>query len=64
MYIQKNSLPNFTNELKKNNKFSFLDVSIDTNNDHHNNNNFISSTLKKPLIITPLPSTLKVNAPI
>ena len=58
--FQKNSVLNFTHELNKNNKFSFLDVPIDTNN----NNNFSTSTYKKiPLIITPVPSTLKVNAP-
>ena len=34
----------FTHELNKNNKISFLDVLIDTNN----NNNFTTSTDKKP----------------
>ena len=56
----KNSVLNFSHELNKNNKISFLDVLIDTNN---NNNNFTTSTYKKPLIITPVPTTLKVNAP-
>ena len=36
---KKNSV-NFTHELKKNNKISFLDVLIDANN----NNNFTTST--------------------
>ena len=40
----KNSVLNFTHELNKNNKISFLDVLIDTNN----NNNFTTSTYKKP----------------
>ena len=57
--FQKNSVLNFTHELNKNNKISFLDVLIDTNN----NNNFTTSTYKNPLVITPVPSTLKVNAP-
>ena len=35
---------NFTHELNKNNKISFLDVLIDTNN----NNNFTNFTYKKP----------------
>ena len=56
---KKNSVVNFIHELNKNNKISFLDVLIDTNN----NNNFTTSTYKNPLIITPVPSTLKVNAP-
>ena len=51
---------NFTHELNKNNKISFLDILID--NDNYNN--FTTSTYKKkPLIITPVPSTLKVNVP-
>ena len=57
--FQKNSVLNFTHELNKNNKISFLDVLIDTNN----NNNFHTSTYKTPLVITPVPSTLKVNSP-
>ena len=53
---KQNSVLYFTHELNKNNKISFLDVPIDTNN----NNNFTTSTYKKnPLIIT----TLKANAP-
>ena len=56
----KNSTLNFTHEVNKNNKISFLGILIDTNN----NNNFTTFTYKKkPLIITPVPSTLKVNAP-
>ena len=39
-----NSVLNFTHELNKNNKISFLDVLIDANN----NNNFTTSTYKKP----------------
>ena len=35
---------NFTHELNKNNKISFLQVLIDTNN----SNNFTTSTYKKP----------------
>ena len=35
------------------------DVLIDTNN----NNKFTTSTYKNPQRITPVPSTLKVNAP-
>ena len=58
--LQKNLALTFTRELNKNNKISFLDVLIDTNN---NNNNFTTSTYKNPLIRTPVPSTLKVNAP-
>ena len=58
--FQKNSVLNFTHELNKINKISFLDVLIDTNN---NNNNFTISTYKNTLKITPVPSTLKVNAP-
>ena len=58
--FQKNSVLNFTPELNKNNKISFLDVLIDTNNDNYN---LTPSTYKKPLITTPVPSTLKVNAP-
>ena len=51
----------FTHELNKNNYISFLDVLIDTNN---YNNNFTTSTYKKKTpITTPVPSTLKVNAP-
>ena len=42
--FQNNSVLNFTHELNKNNKISFLDVFIDTNN----NNNFTTSTYKKP----------------
>ena len=42
--FQNNSVLNFTHELSKNNKISFLDVLIDTNN----NNNFTTSTYKKP----------------
>ena len=42
--FQNNSVLNFTHELNKNNKISFLDVLIDTNN----NNNFTTSTYKKP----------------
>ena len=41
---KKNSVLNFTHELNENNKISFLDVLIDTNN----NNNFTASTYKKP----------------
>ena len=41
---KKNSVFNFTHELNKNNKISFLDVLIDTNQ----NNNFTTSTYKKP----------------
>ena len=41
----KNSVLNFTHELSKNNKISFLDVLIDINN----NNNFTTSTYKKTL---------------
>ena len=41
--FQKNSVLNFTHELNKSNKISFLDVFIDTNN-----NNFTTSTYKKP----------------
>ena len=40
---KKHSVLNFTHELNKNNKISFLDVLIDTNN-----NNFTTSTYKKP----------------
>ena len=42
--FQNNSVLNFTHELNKNNKISFLDVLIDANN----NNNFTTSTYKKP----------------
>ena len=42
--ILQNSVLNFTHELNKINKISFLDVLIDTNN----NNNFTTSTYKKP----------------
>ena len=42
--FQKNSVFNFTHELNKNNKISFLDVLIATNN----YNNFTTSTNKKP----------------
>ena len=38
--FQKNSVLNFTHELNKNNKISYLDVLIDTKN---NTNNFTSS---------------------
>ena len=41
--FKKNSVLNFTHELNKNNKISFLDVLIDSNN-----NNFTTSTYKKP----------------
>ena len=41
--FQNNSVLNFTHELNKNNKISFLDVLIDTNY----NNNFTTSTYKK-----------------
>ena len=41
--FQKNSVLNFTHELNKNNKISFLDVLIDTNN-----NNFTTFTYKTP----------------
>ena len=41
--FQKNSVFNYTDELNKNNKISFLDVLIDTNN-----NNFTTSTYKNP----------------
>ena len=58
--FQKNSVLNFTHELNKNNKISFLDALIDTNN---NNNNFTASTYENPLITIRVPSTLKVNAP-
>ena len=57
--FQNNSVLNFTHEINKNNKISFLDVLIDANN----NNNFTTSTYKNPLVTTPVPSTLKVNAP-
>ena len=57
--FQKNSVLNFTHELNKIDKI--LDVHIDANN--NNNNNFTTSTYKNPLIITPVPSTLKVKAP-
>ena len=40
----KRSVLNFTHELNKNNKISFLDVLIDTNN----NNHFTTYTYKKP----------------
>ena len=53
--FQNNSVLNLTHELNKNNKISFSDVLIDTNN----KNNFTTSTYKKPLIITLVPSTLK-----
>ena len=42
--FQNNSVLNFTHELNKYNKISFLEVLIDTNN----NNNFTTSTYKKP----------------
>ena len=42
--FQNNSVLNFTHELNKNNKISFLYVLIDTNN----KNNFTTSTYKKP----------------
>ena len=41
--FQKYSVLNFTHELNKNNKISFLVIFIDTNN----NNNFTTSTYKK-----------------
>ena len=56
--FQNNSVLNFTHELNKNNEISFLDVLIGTNN----NNNFTTSSYKKSLIITPVPSTLEVDA--
>ena len=43
--FQKNPILNFTHELTKNNKISFLDVLIDINN---NNNKFTTSTYQKP----------------
>ena len=43
--IQKNSVLNFTLELNKNNKISFLDVLIETN---YSNNSFTTFTYKKP----------------
>ena len=56
-----NETHNFTHKLDKNNKISFLDVLIDTT---ANNNNFTPSLYKKtPLITTPIPLTLKMNAP-
>ena len=42
--FQNISVLTFTHELNKNNKISFLDVLIDTNN----NNNFTTSTYKNP----------------
>ena len=48
----------FTHELNKNHKVSFLGVLIDTKN-----NKFTTLVTKNPVIITPVPSTLKVNAP-
>ena len=57
--FQNNSVLNFTYELNKNNKISFLDVLIDTNN----NNNFTTSTYKKPSSNNSCTLTLKVNAP-
>ena len=42
--LKKNLVLNFTHELNKTNKISFLDVFIDTNN----NNNFTTSTYKNP----------------
>ena len=56
--FQKNSGLNFTHELNKNNKISFFDILIDTNN-----NKSLPLLTKNPLVITPVPSTLKVNAP-
>ena len=60
--FQKNSVLNFTHELNKNNKISFLDVFIDTNNNNNFTTNNNSSTLnfkseypfryKKKLLIT------------
>ena len=44
---KKKSVLNLTHELNKNNKFSFSNVLIGTNN----NNNFPTSTYKKTLII-------------
>ena len=69
--FQKNSVLNFTHELNQNNTISFLDVLIDTNN------KFIYIFLiyflyimtslppltKNLLVITSVPSNLKVNAP-
>ena len=49
--FQKYSVLNFTHELNKSNKISFLRVLIDTDN----NNNFSTSTYKNPLVITPVP---------
>ena len=43
--LQKSSSLNFTHELNKNNKFSFLDVLIET---EYNNNCFTTSTYKTP----------------
>ena len=73
--FQKNSVLNFTHELHKNNKISFLDVLIDTtttttttttnnnNNNNNNDNNFTTSTSKKTILTTSVSSTLKLNVP-
>ena len=57
---KKKTVLNFTNELNKNNKIPFLDVLIITNNKY----NFTTTTYEKTLIITPLPTTLKIEFPI
>ena len=59
LMILTNSTYYKTPELNKNNRIFFLDVFIDTNN----KNNFTTSAYKNQLILTPVPSTLKVNAP-
>ena len=56
--FQNNSVLNFTHKLNKNNKISFLDVLIDSNN----NNNFTMSTYKKPCSNNSCTLNLKVNA--
>ena len=57
--LLKYSVFNFTHELNKNNKISFLDVLIDINN-----NIFTTSSYKKKNINKiPLPSTYKVMVP-
>ena len=50
---------NFTHKLNKNNKISFLDVLIDTNN----NNNFTNSTYKNPSCNNSCTLNFKVNVP-
>ena len=57
--LKKNSVLNFTQWLNKNNRISYLDGFIDTNN---NDNNFTTSTYKKTIITIPVPLTPKVNA--